>query len=151
MRKLQGIVHNPVFQLGNATGDVDVFRTCLHALENRMATPQTVAIVNDIETFVRAVVPAVENKSIGFQQGGRSQVVLVGPEAGAGCGAGTTENAICGFPNAGKLLGTLQKLLVRYRLVDNHIRLHPLQFIKKSFHVHNQVFNDGETGQGLDL
>jgi len=49
-------------ELGDVPGDVDLFRADVHAVEDRVAPPQAVLIVEHVEAFGRALVAAVDTK-----------------------------------------------------------------------------------------
>jgi hypothetical protein len=51
-------------------GNINFFRACLNTVENGVAFPQALVIVDNAKALVGGLVAAVEDKSVGFQQCG---------------------------------------------------------------------------------
>ena len=80
---------------------VDLFGTCLRAIEDGVTAPDSrpFAVEHGAALFV-ALVARVEDITEGFHQRGGAEILLVGPEAGAARGATAALDAARGFLDA---------------------------------------------------
>lgn len=116
-----------------------------------MTPPDAALIVDDVDALHRTVVPTVEDKAVSLEQGGGPQVIVVGPQAGTGGGAGAALNAGGRLSNVFKFFGGLEKLFFGNRFVDDQKGLDPVHFLEKFVHVHHQVFDNAESRQRFDF
>ena len=54
------------FQSGEVFGDFDVFWACFHTVEDGMAAPDAVSVVDDVDSVVGASVAGIENEPVCF-------------------------------------------------------------------------------------
>ena len=83
--------HQGFFDTADGFGWVEAFGAGFDTVQDGMAAPDPVAVVQHFQAFVRAFVPGVHDEPPDVQQGGRSQVFGIGPEAGAGRRAGRAD------------------------------------------------------------
>jgi len=52
--------HQFFLELRNMPGDIDFLGTCFHAVENGMATPDAIVIVQNMNALRDALIPGIE-------------------------------------------------------------------------------------------
>ena len=67
LKQLDRIFQYFYFELGEIFGYLNFFWAGLHAVENGMAAPDPVFIVDDIDPFVGAVITGIKGETVGFQ------------------------------------------------------------------------------------
>ena len=91
------------FNLADCPRRVQMLRTGIDAVHNRMAAEQAIRIVQIVQTLVGDRIAAVGDKAVGIQQAGRAdEFVGIPPERRAGCGAAGAQDALkpSGVPSA---------------------------------------------------
>ncbi|MBG9890996.1 hypothetical protein ABE10_31580, partial [Bacillus toyonensis] len=141
-----------LLDLGDGLGDLDATGARLGAVEGRPAAPDALLVVEDVETDVCRVVARVEDEAVRVHDGGRAEVLSVGPEHRAGRGARRAEDALGGVVEAlaiGDRLGALLALL-RGRTRDEE-RLHLAVRGEERLHVDDEVLLQRQALDGLDV
>src|SRR5690606_23341168 len=110
--------------LADGLRDLDLARTCFGTVENRTATPDTLAVVQDIEPLGSRLVATVENKAVSIDDRRRSHELLVRPEGWTGRGARSTQDALRRVVVDLTLLDRLQPLPFRWPLLVDHVGHH---------------------------
>src|SRR4051794_25353581 len=95
-RLLYAPAQHRLFHLGDRLGDLDAAWARLGAVEGGAAAPGALFVVQDVEPHVAGVVARVEDEAVRVDDGGRPEVLPVGPEHGARRGACRAENALGG-------------------------------------------------------
>ena len=75
-----------------------------------MTARQSAGLADDLETFARGLIAAVEDEAMGGDERGGTEVIVTGPERRAGSGAGRAQNALGGLVETGALFRRLQAL-----------------------------------------
>ncbi len=89
-------LHDGRRDLEDGPGDVDASRAGVGAVEDRPAAPHAVRVGQDLQPLVGPGVAGVEDEPVGVHDGSRPDVAVLGPEAGAGAGAGGAQDALGG-------------------------------------------------------
>src|SRR5688572_15092811 len=101
--------------------NVDLLRACLDAVEDRMAAPDAVRRVDDIEALLGGIITRVEDEPVGLQKRRRSDEVLVRPERWTACRAAGAEDALGRLHQQIGVVRMLQDLALAGRLVADQI------------------------------
>lgn len=143
----QGPLH-----LHDGVREIDVLGARGNAVELRVAAPDAVIVVENLETLGHVAVARIEKPEHGLVDGGGAQVRLVAAGDAADRVAGAASDAVA-FP-----LGLLAELRVGaddrelfgvlVPGVQGGADFFPLG--KKGAKVNDEVFADGEVGQGLE-
>ena len=83
-----------LFDFGDGLGHLNVSRTGVGAVENGAALPDAEGIGQHFQPLIHAIIARVEHEPMRLDDGCRADIAVVGPEAGAGRGAGGAENAL---------------------------------------------------------
>ena len=73
-----------LLDLGNCLGDLNAAGACFGAVEDGAATPHTFLVVEDFQAHVTGVVARIKDETVCVDNGGRAEVLAVGPEHWAG-------------------------------------------------------------------
>ena len=130
-----------------------MFRTYVHAVHDGMAAEQAIRVVQIIQTLVGNGIAAVSNEAVGVQQTGRTdEFVGIPPERRTGGRAAGAQNTFVQAVQLFTLFLSLQTLFVGIdRIVVNDVRFDGVVLFEELGHVHNQVADDGQTGQRADF
>ena len=85
------------FDLPDGLGHLDIPRTGIRAVKNRMTAVYPKLLIEDLQTLGCSLVPAVKDETMSSYKGGRTEIVITGPEGWAGSGAGRTQDALGGI------------------------------------------------------
>ena len=112
-RPSDGAPHHQLLDLADGAGRVELLRTDVDAVHDRVAAEQAVRVLEVVEPLVGRLVAAVGDEPVGLQQPGRAdELVGVPPEARAGGRAARAEDALVEAIELVALLGRLQALLL---------------------------------------
>ncbi len=89
-----------------------------------MAAEDAELVIEDPEAFGGALIAAIEDKTMGVDDGSRANILPICPEGWARGGAGGAQNALGGVIEAGALFRALQTLLPRRRIVVDQVGLY---------------------------
>ena len=130
-----------------------MFRTDVHAVHDGMAAEQTIRIVQIVQTLIGNGISAVGNEAVGIQQTRRTdEFVGIPPERRTGSRTAGAQNTFIQTVQLFTLFLSLQTLFVGIdRVVVNDVRLDGVVLFEELGHVHNQVADDGQTGQRADF
>ena len=130
-----------------------MFRTYVHAVHDGMATEQTIRVVQIVQTLISNGIAAVCNEAVGVQQTGRTdEFVRIPPERRTGSRTASTQNTFIQAVQLFTLFLSLQALFVGIdRIIVDDIRFDGMVLFEELSHVHNQVADDGQTGQRADF
>ncbi len=131
-------------------GDIDLLRTRLHAVENRVAPPDAIRRVHRFQMFFRSFVASIEGEAVTFQDRRRSQIVLVRPQRWAARRATGAHDALRRFHQQFRILMRLQPLHLRRRRLGDEIRLHHLILAEEIALIDRQILDDRQKGKRLD-
>src|SRR5579859_6920223 len=120
------------------------------AVEDGPAAPNAVAVTKDLEALVRAAVAAVEDETMGVDDGGWPHPARICPHGGTRSRAGAAEDAFRRVVIARAFFRRLQALGARLRLVIDEIGLDLLVLGEEGVHIYDQVANHRETQHRLD-
>src|SRR5699024_8404180 len=95
--RAHGAPENGVFNLRDSFGDLNATRARLGAVEDGATAPYPLFVIDDLSTHVAAVIAGIENETRRVDDGGRSEILPIGPEHGAGGGTRGTQNALGGI------------------------------------------------------
>ena len=115
-----------------------------------MAAEQSVRIFQVVQTLGRGLVAAVGQEAVGLQQsGGADELVRVPPEARARRGAAGAQNALVQAIEFVAFFRALQTLFFGRHGVVDQVRFDRVVLLEELRHVHDQIANYGQAGQGL--
>ena len=132
-----------LFHFGNRLGDFDLARAGVGAVENGAAAPDAEGVANHIQTFFGALIAAVKDEAVGLDDGRRADIFVVGPEAGAGGGAGGAQDAFGRIVETRPVfmrLATFTAVCRRRRVIDE-VGQDRAIMLHEWLHVHNQIFD----------
>ncbi len=136
--------------LEDGLGDLDPARTGVGAVEDRPAAPHAVLVGQDLEPLVGALVPGVEDESVGVDDGRRPDVLGLRPERRAGRRARGAQDALGRVVVALALGRGLEPLALRRRRVVDEVRLDALELVEEPVHVDDEVLDHRQAGQRRD-
>ena len=128
-----------------------MLRTNVHTVHDGVATEQTVRIFQVVQALGCGFVAAVGDEAVGLQQtSGAHELVGIPPEAGAAGRAACAQDALVQTVQFFTLFGALQALTIRcHQIVVNQVWLDRVVLLEELRHVHDQVTDHWQAGQGL--
>lgn len=72
-----------LFDFRDCLGYLDLAGASIRAVEDRAALPYTECISHYFQPFIQVFVAGIKDEAMGLNNGGRADVFVVGPEAGA--------------------------------------------------------------------
>src|SRR5439155_220553 len=150
LRRSEPIEHDGPFDLLDGLRHLDAARAGVRAIEGGSAPEYARPVGQDVQALPSALVPRVEDETVGVDDGGRADVLAVAPEDGTGRGAGSAEDALGGVVVSFPLFRGLPTFAVGRVLVVDQIRQHPFVSLKEGVHVYDEVLHDGEASDRFD-
>ena len=131
-------------------GDLDAARAGVGAVEGRAAAPHALAVVEDLEPLLGALVAAVEDEAVGRDDRLRAEVALVGPVDRARGRARCAHDALRRVVEPLAVLRGLQALAGGLAAVGDEEGLDRPERLEERLHVDDEVLLDRQPLDGLD-
>src|SRR6476659_5735558 len=131
-------------------GDLDAAGAGLGAVEGRAAAPHALLVVEDLQALLGGLVAAVEDEPVRVDDGGRAEVLPVGPEHLAAGRAGRAQDALGGVVEPVLVGLALQALLGRLVAVGHQERHDLAVGVEERLHVDDEVLLHGKALDRLD-
>src|SRR5690606_4590056 len=142
-----GVIQERALDLLDGPGDLDTARAGIGAVEDRAAAPDAIAVIEDLEPLLSALIARVVDEAVGVDDGRRSDPRRRAPGNRASRRASGAHDALGGVVEDLAFLGRLQPLAAGGRLVVDQVWLDGLVALPEGLHVDDQVLDDIEAQQ----
>ena len=142
--------HQGAFDLLDGLGDLDAARAGFGAVEGGAAAPDSVDLVEDLETFGGALVAAVEDEPVGVDDRRRPEVAALVPEHRATGRAAGTQDALGGVVVAGPVGRALDAFAGGGVSAGDQVGLDRAIGVEEGLHIDHEILLDGQAPNRFD-
>ena len=137
--------------MGNRTRRIQVFRTYLLAVEDRVTAPYAMLVVYNCQTLLLCAVPRIGYEPVNVEKRHRPQVLFMRSSNGTRGMATGAQDTINQNVNPCPFVRTLHPFPRCWqRLTGYQVWFYVLILFPEWFHIDKEVFVNGHVGQGTD-